>query len=155
MSSSNLMNSLFRKICGILILQKIVALVKNNSTRWIIKNWFTSGELHFTKWYDWGFISNLNNQRIMGLIIIASFTAITFPIGIWLGSYKTSLTVPISLIFSTVISFFTFPLTLWTMHKVLDEFPINQTTITGALIIEASKFILLYGSWLLYKGGTQ
>jgi hypothetical protein len=150
-----MVNRSIQTIAFIFFLQQLIVILKKNSTRWIIKNWFTSGEIVFTKWYSIEFLRSLTTQRIVGLGIIASFTLITFPLGIWLASYSTGVSVPITLLLSTGISFFTFPLTIWTMSRVLNEFSLNQTTITGCLIIEFSKFLVLWGGWLLYIGGNK
>ena len=145
------MNNLI-KLSFLVFLQTLIATIKLNITRWIIKNWFTVGELPLGKWYSWEFISNLNSYRIFGLMVIASFTLITFPLGIWIGSFKLGVSYPIINIIGASMQFIMFPLNIFIMNKILTEMVINKTTLIGIVIIEISKILTGVGCWFLYLG---
>ena len=140
------------KLSFIVLLRTLIAGMKLNVTRWIVKNWFSSGELYFVKWYSWEFISKLNYIRVLGLIIIASFTLITFPIGMWLASFEMSKSFPIINMIGGLMQFITFPINVFIMNKILMEMSINNTTIMGIIIIELSKILTIIGCYLLYVG---
>lgn len=140
------------KLSALVFSRTMIGISKLTVTRWIIKNWFTSGELPLGNWYSWGFISQLNYQRIFGLIVIASFTLVTFPIGVWLASFEMSKSFPIINMIGSTMNFITFPINIFFMNKILVEMAINKTTMFGIIIIELSKILTFVGCYFLYIG---
>lgn len=141
------------KIVLIVFLIQLVATFKNGSTRWIIKNWFTTGELSFFSWFQ-KYVWNLSVKQILGLMIIASFTLVTFPLGIWLSSFNLGESYPIMNIVTATINIITFPITLFLMREI-DNYKINSTTTLGIILIVVSKLIIISGLWLMYQGNKN
>jgi len=140
------------KISVIMIAQRLIAILKQNSQRWIVREWFTKGEMPFLKWFNWGFLTHLSTQQLLGLGIIAGFTVITFPLGLWMGSFNIGESYAISQLIGIVINLITFPITLYTMAYVLGELQFNRTTWGGVWLIIVGQFILGAGCWLIYAG---
>lgn len=143
------------KLSILVVIQQILSVFKLNVTRWIIKSQFTKGELSLFKWYSWNFISALNVGKVLGLIIIASFTLITFPLGIWIASYKLGISYPIMNIMGAGINMITFPINILIMNRAIQEMAINKYTITGMGLVEISKIIIIIGCWFLYLGNLE
>lgn len=143
------------KMTLILLAIQLVATFKNNTTRYIIREWFTKGELQFWKWFNPNFLFNLSFKQIFGLAVIASFTLITFPLGIWLGSFSLAKSYPIINMVGAILNLTTFPITLYLMNNVLNEFEYNGKTALGIALIILSKLIIILGCWLMYKGGLE
>ncbi len=149
------LDTIFLKLTALILAQQLIAVFKQNITRWIIKTFFTTGELPIGKWYTWEFINTLNMSRVFGLVAIASFTLITFPLGIWIASYKLNQSYPIIRIITGSVLMVSFPFNLYIMSQKIQEMPLNQDTLIGAGIIELSYLILVVGSWYMYKGANQ
>lgn len=147
-------DTIFIKLTALILLQQLIAVFKTNITRWIIKTFFTAGELPLGKWYTWEFISAMNASRVFGLVAIASFTLITFPLGIWIASYKLNRSYPIIRIITGSVLMVSFPFNLYIMSQKIQEMPLNRDTLIGAGIIELSYLILVIGSWYMYKGAN-
>ncbi len=145
----------FIKLTFLILLQQVIAVFKQNITRWIIKTFFTAGEMPIGRWYTWEFISAMNMSRVFGLVAIASFTLITFPLGIWIASFKLNRSFPVIRIVTASVLMVSFPVNLYIMSQKINEMPINQTTLLGAGIIELSYLILAIGSWYMYQGANQ
>ena len=96
----------------------------------------------------------MNMSRIFGLVAIASFTLITFPLGIWIASYKLNQSYPIIRIITGSVLMVSFPFNLYIMSQKIQEMPLNRDTLIGAGIIELSYLILVIGSWYMYKGAN-
>ncbi len=140
------------KLSILVFIQTIIATFKLNVTRWIIKNLFSRGEIPLGKWYSLEFLLSLNIPKILGLIIIASFTLITFPLGVWIASFKLGYSFPIMNMLGFAIQFITFPINIFIMNTILVEMAINNKTVFGIIIIEISKILGIIGCWLLYIG---
>jgi len=130
-----MLDELLVKLLGLMGLQSVVSMTKNNVTRWIVKNKFTRGELNLKEWYKPSFLIDLGLSRVLWIGVIASFTAITFPIGMQISSYKLII-----------------PVGFFTAHYGLGEMPLNSQTLVGLAICEASYLISMYGGWLIYQG---
>jgi len=141
------------KLTILLLAQQFIAIFKNTITRWIIKNVLTSGELPIGQWYSVDFIKALNVSRVAGLAVIASFTLVSFPLGMWIASFKMDQSYPITRIISAAMSFITFPINFYLMSKTLKEMPINRTTLTGAFLVLFAQAIMVLAGWNLYQGG--
>lgn len=138
---------------GVLTLAlKLIAVFKNNITRWIIKTVFTTGELPLSKWYTWEFIQALDITKIGSLAVIASFTLVTFPLGMWIASFRASDGWAVQNIVGYLVGAVTFPVNMFIMNKYINEMKINRLTITGALLVELACFTMVAGSWLVYRG---
>jgi len=145
-------DSLLIKLSILVVIQQLISVFKLNTTRFIIKNWFTKGEFPLFEWFKISFLLSINFKQIIGLIIIASFTLITFPLGIWIASYKLGISYPIMNIVGASIQMFTFPLNIYVMNKAINEMVLNKITLMGIGLIEASKIMIIFGCYLLYIG---
>ena len=148
------LDKVFLTLTLLIFAQQLIAVFKQNITRYLIKTFFTEGRLPMARWYTMEFINSLNFQRVASLGVIAAFTAVTFPLGIWIASYRLNQSFPIIRIISGCVLMLSFPVNFYTMSKVLNEMPINRGTITGALIMEASYALLVFGSWVMYNGAN-
>jgi len=147
-----MLDELLVKLLGLMGLQSVVSMTKNNVTRWIVKNKFTRGELNLKEWYKPSFLIDLGLSRVLWIGVIASFTAITFPIGMQISSYKLSNSFPLMRIMTGVVSLVIIPVGFFTAHYGLGEMPLNSQTLVGLAICEASYLISMYGGWLIYQG---
>jgi hypothetical protein len=138
---------------GILLGLRIIAIVKNQSTRYIIREWFSRGELTALQ-----FLSNIPSftpRQLLGLGLIASFTALTFPLGVWLGSFSMDKSYPITNIITAILNLVTFPITLYSMSRILNELEFNPKVYSGISLIVVSKLIFIVGCWLMYRGNLN
>jgi len=142
------------KLTLLIVAQQLIAIFKTNITRWLIKTFFTTGELPLAKWYTIEFIQALNLSRILSLGVIASFTLITFPLGLWVSSFNIGKSYPISRIIGTTTFMITFPVNLYLMAYKLRELPINPQTILGAIIIELAYAAATIGAYMMHIGAN-
>jgi hypothetical protein len=141
------------KMVGIMLGLQFVAIFKNTTTRYIIREWFRRGELTA---FQFAFeVFNLTPKKVLGLGIIASFTLVTFPLGIWLASFKMGHSYPILGIVGASLNLVTFPFTLYTMSRVLGELEFNSKVWTGIGLIVLSKLIIILGLWFMYRGNIK
>lgn len=136
----------------IILAIQIVAIFKSSTVRYIIREWFSSGELNILKFGT--LILKINPQQILGLGIIASFTILSFPLGVWMGSFKMGEAYAIRNLVGSLVNLITLPFTLWTM-KNLNEFVFNNETKTGLGIIVIAKILIIIGTALLYLGNEK
>jgi len=141
------------KLVGLFIIQTFITTFKTNITRFIIRNYFSKGEIPITKWFTLSFILSLNVSKVLGLIIIASFTLITFPLGIWIASFSVGKSYPVLRFMGGIVNLISLPLNIYMMNKVLNELPINKITVTGFILHEVAFIILLISAYFMYKGG--
>ena len=140
------------KLSVIVLAQRLVAIAKNNSQRLIIREWFTQGELPFLQWFKPSYLLSLTPKQVLGLGIIALFTLLTFPLGIWLGSFSMGRSYPVMNMIGASINLLSFPIALNLMVNVLGEMQLNRTTWMGIILIIISKLIIIAGCYLLYVG---
>ena len=136
----------------IILAIQVVAIFKSSTTRYIIREWFSSGELNILKFGD--LIWTVTPQQVLGLGIIASFTIMSFPLGVWMGSFKMGEAYAIKNLVGSLVNLMTFPFTLWTM-KNLNEFAFNNQTKAGIGLIVLAKLIIIIGTALLYLGNEK
>jgi len=141
------------KILALMGARALIGQIKNIVTRWVVKYKFTRGELPVGTWYSPKFLIELGIERLFWLGVIASFTAVTFPIGMQLSSYKLDDAFPLTRIMTGVISLVVIPIGFWTAHSVIGEMPINRMTLTGLGVCMVSYLLLIAGGWLMLKGG--
>ena len=146
------LDKVFVVLTVLIFVQQLIAVFKQNITRYLIKTFFTADRLPMGKWYTMEFINALNFQRVASLGIIAAFTLVTFPLGIWIASYRLNQSFPIIRIISGSVLLLSFPINFYTMSKVLNEMPINRNTLLGGIIMECSYLLLVIGSWVMYRG---
>ena len=142
------------KLSLLVLAQQIIGIAKHNSQRLIIREWFTKGELPFLQWFKIEFLLHLSGRQIFGLGVIAAFTLVTFPLGIWMGSFNIGKSYAVTNMVGTIVSLATLPVTLYTMAVVLKELKLNQTTWWGIGLIAVGQFVILGGCWLLYVGNN-
>ena len=53
------MDEMLAKISAIVVFQHLIAVFKDNITRWLIKTFFTNSEFPISKWYTPAFLSTL------------------------------------------------------------------------------------------------
>jgi hypothetical protein len=145
----------FLKLTFIILIQQLIVIFKSNSTRYIIREWFTRKEIPFYRWYSLTFLKNIGIQQILGLGIIASFTVITFPIGIWLSSFEVGKSYPVVNMIGGIIQLITFPITINIMVNILQEMELNYRTKIGIIIIVLSKLLVILGCYYLYIGNRS
>jgi hypothetical protein len=143
-----------QKIILIMLSLQLTAILKNNTTRYIIREWFSKGELTAMQFITKNIFS-LSMKQFLGLGIIACFTMITFPLGIWLGSFKMGWSYPVTNMITSTLNLVTFPITLYTMNKVLNEMEFNNKTWLGVGLIVVSKLLLIVGCWFMYRGNVK
>ncbi len=147
----NITKAVWRMSLIVLAIQ-LVAVFKRYASRYIIREWFSSGELNILKFGD--LVFKITPQQILGLGIIASFTIISFPLGVWMGSFKMGEAYAIRNLVGSLANLLTFPFTLWTM-KNLNEFVFNNETRAGIGIIVVAKILIIIGTGLLYIGNDK
>jgi len=142
------------KLSLIVLAQQLVSVLKHNSQRWIIREWFTRGELPFLQWFKPSFLLSLSPLQFLGLGVIAAFTFVTFPLGIWMGSFKAGQSYAVMNIVGDIMALLTFPVTLYTMSRVLGELQMNATTWRGVALIAVGLLVHLGGCYLLHLGNN-
>lgn len=134
-------------------LQQIVNMIKNLSDRYIIRELLSFGkELPIWKLLSIEYLKQLTLKQVLGLGIIASFTLVTFPIGVWLDSFSKQVSMPIDNIITVAIQMLLFPVNLFLINKTLSEFPITNKIIMGIMLIEIAYFIIIVGWVVIYYG---
>lgn len=136
------------------MIQYLIGIFKSNITRWIIRTFFTGGELPLAKWYTKEFLLALNIPRITGLIAIASFTAITFPLGIWIASFELNKSFPVSRLLGIGIYMATFPVNIYIMNQKLQEFTLTRNSVSGIILTEIGYAIALLGAYFMWRGNN-
>lgn len=147
------MNKTVIKMSLILLGIQLIGVVKSTTTRFIIREWFRKGEITALDLVRQ--VWKITPQQMLGLGIIASFTLITFPLGIWMGSFKMGDSFAITNMVGAILNLVTFPATLYAMSTVLEELEMNQKTWIGVGLIVVSKIIIIVGCWFMYKGNQQ
>ena len=136
----------------LIAIQYILGIVRTTSTRYIVKTQFTGGEFPLSQWFNLNFLTSLTIWQVLGLILIASFTLFTFPLGIWIGSFKLGLSEPIYAIITLSINLFVYPMNLLVINKAIGEMMFTNQTYLGLFIVEASQLIMALGFWFIYQG---
>lgn len=140
------------RIIILLAIRQVVTIIQQNASRYLIKYHISPSELPMWKWFSVAFIKNLKLPQILSLLGIASFTLITFPLGVWIGSFTAGMFLPLSYIFGGIIGLFLIPFNLWTLHKTVEEITFNQQTIFGLVLVEIATIIAIIGWYLIYIG---
>lgn len=143
--------SVLEKVALLAIFETGFSLAKLNVTRWIIKAAFTGGELPLDTWFSWAFLTSLTWQQILGLLGIASMTLITFPLGVWLGSFKLGVSYPVQSIVKVFVTSAMFPLNIFVMHSLLQEFVINRMAVIGIGLVEAGSVLRAIAWWIIIQ----
>lgn len=141
------------KVVIVRLLQYFETIFHSTVSRYLIKNFISGGgELHFLKWFSWTFLKSLDAKALLSLAGIASLTLISFPLGVWMGSFNTSVSFPITNLLNTAIGMFMIPFNIWTLSKTVNEMNFNSTVLTGVLIVEVASVIAVYGWYVIYTG---
>jgi hypothetical protein len=136
----------------IILAIQLVAIFKRSTSRYVIREWFSSGELNILKFGE--LIWRITPRQVLGLGLIASFTLLSFPLGVWMGSFKMGEAYAIRNLVGSFVNLLTLPFTLWTM-KNLNEFVFNNETRAGLGIIVLAKILIIIGTALLYLGNEK
>lgn len=134
------------------LLQESVHLVQTNVTRYLIKNNISADEIPFWKWFSWEFIKQLGLKGFVSILVIAGFTLITFPMGIWIGSFSVGVSIPVMCIVGGIIGLVVTPLKFYTLSRTVHEITFNHYTILGLVIVEISSVIGIIGFYFIYLG---
>ena len=145
-----MIDELVIKIGGLVFLQNILAIVKINVTRFIIKTQFSNSEIPLSAWFSWNFIQTLNYSKFLGLGLIAVFTLVTFPLGVWIGSFKLGLALPIVNAVGLVTLMITDPLNLIVVNRTLNEMNPSSRTGLGIVLLEVGYCILILAWYFIY-----
>jgi len=143
--------SLMIKIGAIVLAQHLLAIVKRNYTRWVIRQ-ITPGELPAWRFFNPEFLLGLNWTQVFMLCSIAVFTIATFPLGIWLGSFKIGVSYSVFNMLTGIITLCSFPITLYIMSRVLEEFRFNNLTWLGIGAVTLGKIVIILGCYFMYLG---
>ena len=144
-----------QKLILIGLAQMLIGIIKSTSTRWIVRTLFTGGELPAAKWYTVEFISALNASRVGGLLLIASFTILTFPLGMWKGSFNIGFSYSFGRLYLSALSLIMFPVQIYIMKYQLNEFVLNKTTITGIVGHMVAYLLMILSAWFMYQGNLE
>jgi len=141
------------KILILLLVQRAENIIHTATSRYITRE-VLSGmkELPIWKLLSWTYIQNMTVQQIAGLGVIASFTLITFPVGVWLASFQIGKYYTLSASFSHIISMITIPLGLMFFNKTLGEMNFTRDTILGIVILEVAMILGAVGWYMIYRG---
>lgn len=145
------MSELLLKLGGLVAFQQVVSMIRVIVTRFIIKTQFSASEVTLMSWFTWDFINSLSVGRVVGLGIIAGFTLITFPLGVWIGSFKLGLAIPVIYMVGFAASMLIDPLNLFVINKTLGEMNLSNKTLGGLLIVEIGYAIIIGGYWFIYS----
>lgn len=141
------------KLLLLLTARKLEEVIHSVVSRYIVKHILSDmKELPMWKMLSWTYIRNLTLTQLAGLAVIASFTIITFPLGVWISSFSANKYYPLSAVFSHLIAIVLIPLNLFAFNKVVNEMKFTQTTFLGLLIIEVAMILGAIGWFLIYKG---
>lgn len=123
-------------------------------TRYLIKNYISAEEVPFWKWFSPKFLLSLQLPQILSLLIIAGFTLVTFPLGVWQSSFSAAAFFPLTNIFYATITLFLLPFQLWGFNKTVGEFTFNQQTVLGLAIVEVAVALSIVGWWFIYQANV-
>lgn len=145
------LDSTFWKLLGLVFAVQVVAVVKTNVSRWLLRSYFPGG-VGLRQWFHLSYWMGLGWGQLGTLLVIASFTALTFPIGVMISSHVMSKSFTIMRIATIGSYLLSFPISIYTMAYRMEEFPLNDTTIAGALIMWGAYILAFFGAWVMYSG---
>jgi hypothetical protein len=136
----------------LLIARQIEQMIQDIISRYLVKYHITQGlELPLWKLLSWDFIRNMTLKQILSILGIASFTVITFPLGVWLASFSSAMYIPIFGMFTAAINMLLIPVHLWGMNKAVKEISFSSTFMLGLLIIEIASVGMIAGWWFIWR----
>jgi len=133
-------------------LRAIVEVIRTTVTRYLIKTYISPSEIPMTRWFSTEFIKRIGLKGLSSLGVIASFTLVTFPLGIWISSFSAGMFLPLASIITGLIGMVTVPLKFYTMSKVVHEITFNRLTLLGLGLVEVGTIIGIVGFYLIYLG---
>lgn len=140
----------------LMIGQQAINRLKPLYDRFIIRDILSHGkELPATSWFTLAYWKALSLPQLIGVLSLAGFTAITFPLGVWVGSFSLVITYPFSHILGNLAALLIHPIMLFVANKGLNEFVVNKTTMTGFSIVMVSLVCGAIGWYMIYKGGQN
>lgn len=139
----------------LLIIQNGLARLKPIYDRYIIRDVLSKGkELPAGRWFDIKFWESLSLSQLLAVGSLAAFKLVTFPLGVWIGSFSLVLTYPITHLIGNISAIIFHPIMLFIANKGLDEFVINTKTVIGLTIVMASLVLGAIGWYLIYVGSS-
>lgn len=141
------------KILLLLIAQRLERVLQSTVSRYIIRNHLSDfKELPIWKLLSWSYVKSLTLSKLFGLGVIASFTLVSFPLGVWIGSFAINKYLPLSNAMAYSIEIFTVPLMLFVFNKFLSEMELNRSVLIGLGLVEVGYFVVAVGWFMIYRG---
>jgi hypothetical protein len=129
-------------------------IVRDHLISGAIKKFAPNGNLPMTVWFNLEFWKSLTFSQFVGLLSLASFKVVTFPLGVWIGSFSLVQTYPLANLLGNVFALFTHPIFLFLAWKGLGEFVVNSKTMLGFGVVMVSLVTSAVGWYLIYVGGN-
>jgi len=143
------------KVFALVAVRYLFNIFQVNATRYLVRVQFSSGEIPMMSWFQLETLRAMSFSQFLSLAAIASFTLVSFPLGIWISSFGAGMSYGLNNILITAIGMFTFPLQLWTLQQTVGEVIFNSQTKTGIAVLEVSSLIGVYGWWLVFSGNRS
>ena len=142
------------KVFLLMLFQSGLNRLKPLYDRFIVRDVLSHGkELPMTRWFDINFWKSLTPHQLLSLSSLAFWKVLTFPLGVWIGSFSLVLTYPLSNLIGNVMAIIIHPIMLFIAYKGLNEFVVNAKTITGFGVVIVSLVLGAFGWYLIYSGG--
>jgi len=139
----------------LMLLQQAINRLKPLYDRFIIRDILSHGkELPAGSWFNISFWRAMSLPQILGVLSLAAFTLVTFPLGIWVGSFSLVVTYPFGNMLGNLAALLIHPIMLFVANKGLNEFVVNRTTMLGFGIVMVSLAGGAIGWYLILKGGN-
>jgi hypothetical protein len=136
-----------------MIIRQVEQMIQDIVSRYLVKYHITQGvELPLWKLLSWDFIKHLTLGQVLSILGIASFTLVTFPLGVWLASFSSASYIPVFGMFTGAINIFLIPLHVYGMNQAVKEINFNSKTTQGLLIIEVANVLMIVGWWFFWRG---
>lgn len=149
---SNLFEQVFNKLALITFFQLLISVFKNSSTRLLMRRYLSSTELPMSQWYKLDFWLHLKPMGFFAITAIASFTAITFPLGMWESSFEVSKSYPIRKLIVSMLNLVIFPINFFVMKNGLGEMAWNTDVKIGFVGFMLSFLLMGGGAYFMWRG---
>jgi hypothetical protein len=128
--------------------------IKNIVDRWLIKNVLSENgtKIPMLKWFNWEYLTSRTLMQYLSLAFIASFTLVTFPLGIWIQSFEAWKYWHTQGIIVNILSIIFTPLTALGFWGTVHELKLTQTTIFGLAIVEFGFALCVVGWYFVGQG---
>lgn len=142
------------KVAFIFAAKFVISRLQLVVSRYLVKTHISPKEISFWHWFSPSFLKHLTVSQVLALLGIASFTLLTFPLGVWMGSFGAQLSFPLTGAFSTALGMIMIPVEMWLFHRSVGEIAFNTTTLIGLVLVEVASVIAVVGWIVIYRGCT-